>query len=93
MTCREASTSWKRTTAAIATDRRAARKAPTNLLPDEKKVYDAVAGAGGTIFQSELNEKAGMSKVKVTRILDKLEGKGLISRIRRGMTNVVIIKD
>ena len=34
-----------------------------------------------------------MTKVKVTRILDKLEGRGLVERKRRGMTNVVMLKN
>ena len=33
-----------------------------------------------------------MSKVKITRILDKLEASGLVERKRRGMTNVVMAK-
>jgi len=44
------------------------------------------------MFQSELVDENGYTKVKVTRILDKLEGRGLIERRRRGMTNVVILK-
>lgn len=62
------------------------------LDQDEKKVYQLLIENKGTIFQSELVEKSEFDKVKVTRILDKLEGKQLIQRMRRGMTNVVIIK-
>ena len=64
----------------------------SRLQGEEKQVIDLVVKSQGTIFQSELVDKTGLSKVKVTRILDKLEGKGLIERKRRGMTNVVIIK-
>ena len=69
------------------------KKVPKELLPDEKEIYNLVVASEGTIFQSTLTEKSGLSKVKITRILDKLEGKGLVTRIRRGMTNVVILKD
>jgi len=62
------------------------------LNVDEKKVLQGVISADGTIFQSELVEKIGFTKVKVTRILDKLEGKGVLERRRRGMSNVVILK-
>ncbi len=62
------------------------------LLPDEKIVLDLIIEEDGTIFQSSLVEKTDLSKVKVTRILDKLEGKDLVERKRRGMTNVVILK-
>jgi uncharacterized membrane protein len=62
------------------------------LKDDEKLLIEKIKESQGTIFQSELVEKTGMTKVKITRILDKLEGKGIIERKRRGMTNVVILK-
>jgi len=33
-----------------------------------------------------------LGKVKVSRILDKLEGKGLVETKTRGMTNVILLK-
>ena len=66
-------------------------KIKKTLSKEEMLVLDNVS-VEGTIFQSDLVEKTGMTKVKVTRILDKLEGKSLIERKRRGMTNVVILK-
>jgi uncharacterized membrane protein len=62
------------------------------LKQDEKLVFEKILESEGTIFQSDLVEKTGFQKVKVTRILDRLEGKGIIERKRRGMTNVVILK-
>jgi len=63
----------------------------SKLDVDEKKIFEKLLDSNGTIFQSELvNEE--LTKVKVTRILDRLEGQGLIERRRRGMTNVVILK-
>lgn len=62
------------------------------LKGDEKKISNIIKDGGGAMFQSELVEKTGLSKVKVTRILDKLEGKGLIERRRRGMSNLVLFK-
>lgn len=69
-----------------------ARKAAKALGGDESRVFDLVTQSGGMIFQNELVEKMGVSKVKITRILDKLEAKGLIERRRRGMTNVIVLK-
>jgi len=68
------------------------QKTINSLSGDEKKIYEAIVQAGGTLFQSEIMEKTEMSKVKVSRVLDRLEGKGLIERRRRGMTNTVILK-
>lgn len=62
------------------------------LETDEKNIVEKMIEAQGTLFQSDLVEKTGYTKVKVTRILDKLEGRGIIERKRRGMTNVVILK-
>lgn len=64
-----------------------------NLDNEEKKIYDLIKTADGSIFQSELVDKTGFSKVRVTRILDKLEGRKIIERKRRGMTNIVILKN
>jgi len=67
-------------------------KVTKTMTSEEKKIFNLVLEAKGAIFQSELNEKSEFDKVKVTRILDRLEGQGLIERRRRGMTNVVILK-
>jgi uncharacterized membrane protein len=68
------------------------QKVMSTLDQDEKNVLQKIIESQGTIFQSDLVDKTKFAKVKVTRILDKLEGKGLIERKRRGMTNVVILK-
>lgn len=62
------------------------------LGKDEKRVYDEIIASDGFIFQADLVKKTGYSKVKVSRILDKLEAKGIVERRRRGMANVVVVK-
>jgi len=62
------------------------------LSPDEKLVFEEIIANEGSVFQAELIEKTSLTKVKITRILDSLEGKGLVERKRRGMTNVVLLK-
>jgi uncharacterized membrane protein len=64
----------------------------SKLNKDEKIIIRSIEEEDGTIFQSNLVEKTGFSKVKVSRILDKLEGRQLIERKRRGMINVVVLK-
>jgi len=71
---------------------RGKKKRIKNLPEDEKKIYKSVDAADGAMFQSELVGKTKLSKVKVSRLLDKLEGKGLVERRRRGMTNLVLLK-
>jgi len=60
---------------------------------DERKVYDLIVNADGFMFQNDLIEKTGYSKVKISRILDKLELKGVVERRRRGMANIVVLKE
>ncbi len=62
------------------------------LNEDEKIIFGKILDAQGTIFQSEIVDKTEFNKAKVTRILDRLEGRGVVERRRRGMTNVVILK-
>lgn len=62
------------------------------LSTSERKVFELVLDDKGSIFQSSIVEKTGMTKVKISRVLDRLEGKGLIERKRRGMTNVVVLR-
>ena len=71
---------------------RTATHSLSSLDAEEKLMYNTILEAEGTIFQSELVDKLNFQKVKVTRILDKLEGKGLVERKRRGMTNVVVLR-
>ncbi len=68
------------------------QKIMKNLNKDEKFVLEKIIESEGTIFQSELVEKTKFTKVKISRILDRLEGKGLIEKRRRGMANIVILK-
>jgi hypothetical protein len=63
------------------------------LRGEEKTLYDLVASSDGVMFQSDLVDKSGLQKVKVSRVLDKLEAQGLLERRRRGMSNVVVLKN
>ncbi|MBI1936478.1 hypothetical protein HYS31_08680 [Candidatus Woesearchaeota archaeon] len=64
----------------------------SKLDEDEKKVYELVKGGNGSAYQSDLIKQTGFSKVKVTRVLDKMESKDILEKKRRGMTNIVVLK-
>ncbi len=68
------------------------QKIMKDMDEDEKKVLEGIIAEKGSIMQSGIVAKTGLTKVKVTRILDRLEGREIIERKRRGMTNVVILK-
>ncbi|MEK6910563.1 MAG: MarR family transcriptional regulator [Nanoarchaeota archaeon] len=63
-----------------------------NLKKEEKDIFNIIK-SNKAIFQADLIEKSGLNKAKITRILDRLEGQGYIERKRRGMNNIVILKD
>ncbi len=64
----------------------------SGLNKEEKQVMELLI-KDKAIFQSDLMERIGAGKVKITRLLDKLEAKQFIERKRRGMNNVVVLKD
>lgn len=63
------------------------------LEGNEKKVIEILQEENGAIFQGSLMERMGIGKVGITRLLDKLEAKQLIERKRRGMNNIVVLKN
>lgn len=68
------------------------RRTRENLPGDDRALFDAVAAAGGQVLQSDLVQNLGMSKAKVTRVLNRLEANGLLERRREGMGNRVVLK-
>jgi len=64
-----------------------------NLDKDEKQIISLLQQENGGMFQATLMEKMDIGKVKTTRLLDKLEAKQLIERKRRGMNNIVVLKN
>ena len=65
----------------------------SKLEKTEKEVMNLLLKSGKAMFQRDLMEKLEIGKVKMTRLLDKLEAKQFIIRKRRGMNNIVVIKD
>lgn len=64
----------------------------SKLNKEEKKIYNLLKENGGSMYQSDLVKETEFSKVKITRILDKMENKKIIDRKRRGMTNIVVLR-
>ncbi|HEX9913818.1 MAG TPA: MarR family transcriptional regulator [Candidatus Bathyarchaeia archaeon] len=58
---------------------------------DERVVLGLVVESGGSTFQSDLVERSGFSKGKVSLVLDRLEARGIIQRKRSGMTNLITV--
>ena len=63
------------------------------LLPDEKKVFDLLARSTDGLTQSKLTLESNLGKVKISRIVSKLEEKGIIDKHKYGATNKIFLKD
>ena len=63
----------------------------TPMTEDESRLYEMISEAGGEMLQMHIVSSEVFSKAKVTRLLDKLEKRGLVVRERHGMTNRVRI--
>ncbi|MCX9009983.1 MAG: MarR family transcriptional regulator [Candidatus Methanoperedens sp.] len=81
----------KKDTSAVPENKSTAVLAAALLEGDEKVLFQKIAD-GGMILQRELVLKTGFSEPKVSRLLDRLERRGLIIRQRNGMGNRVLIK-
>ena len=57
------------------------------LDEDERLLYTRLRDAGGAVLQKDVVAWGTFSAAKVTRLLDRLEAKGLVVRERHGMTN------
>lgn len=60
---------------------------------DDRMMFRAIVGSGGEALQKDLILRTGMSHAKVSRVLDRLEGKGLINKERYGSTNRIEISE
>ncbi|HUV62217.1 MAG TPA: hypothetical protein VMW71_08680 [Thermoplasmata archaeon] len=61
------------------------------LTGDERIMFKAVMDAGGAALQKDLIKSTKMSNAKVSRVLDRLQEKGVITKERHGSTNRVKI--
>ncbi len=62
------------------------------LKEDEAKVFHFLKQENTIVYQNKLARHLDLSKVKMTRILSRLEKKNLIVRERAGMTNIIKLK-
>jgi hypothetical protein len=63
------------------------------LKPDEKRVLDVLAANNGKYLQKYIRKDAGLSRLKVHRILSRLAERGVVSLQKSGNTNEVVLSD
>ena len=59
------------------------------ILPDEKLVIQSLEANGGELTQSELVKQTDLSKVKIHRIVKRLEEQGIVKKYPYGLTNKI----
>jgi len=64
----------------------------STLSDDEKKIFLFIKDHKEGVYQNHIVKEFTLTKVQATRLLDKLEGSGLVERKRRGLANVVRVK-
>jgi len=62
------------------------------LTGDERAMFKALMDSGGEALQKDLIKTTRMSNAKVSRVLDRLAEKGVISKERWGATNKIRIR-
>jgi uncharacterized membrane protein len=62
------------------------------LTGDERTMFKAIMDSGGEALQKDLILQTRMSNAKVSRLLDRLQAKGVVSKDRHGSTNKIRIK-
>ncbi|KCZ73312.1 putative membrane-associated protein/domain [Candidatus Methanoperedens nitroreducens] len=63
------------------------------LPEDLHGLYDIILGMGGRTTQKELRKKMAYSEAKVSLMLDDLEERGLIKKIKKGRSNIIITQN
>ena len=59
----------------------------------ERRALQVIRKRGGMMTQAELGRELGLSKYQVSRLVKRLEAKGIIERRRAGVTNVLILRN
>jgi uncharacterized membrane protein len=76
-------------------------QSPQNIIETKKmelpedlgNIYDTILKMGGRTTQKELRKKSAFSEAKVSLMLDDLENRGLIKKIKKGRSNIIIAEN
>ncbi len=58
----------------------------------ERRLYGLLVDSNGSLLQKNLVGLDGMSRATVSRLVDRLEKKGIVEKIRHGSTNMIVLK-
>jgi len=63
----------------------------SELVGIEARIIEELLKAGGALYQSELQEILGIPKSTLSMELTKLEARGAVIRVKRGLRNLVVL--
>ncbi len=63
------------------------------LKLEDKDILKKIIENGGEINQSSLSKSLNLDKVKISRIVSKMEKKNILKKEKNGMTNRLILKN
>jgi uncharacterized membrane protein len=75
------------------TERSQTAMAEKGLPDDLKDLYDLIIKTGGRTTQKDLRKKMSCSEAKVSLMLDDLENRGFIKKIKKGRSNVILAEN
>ncbi len=64
-----------------------------NLPDDLRELYDIILKKGGRITQKDLRKEVIYGEAKVSLMIADLEDRGLIKKIKKGRSNIIIVED
>ena len=67
-----------------------AETAHKELPEDLRNLYDTILKMGGRTTQKDVRKKMAHSEAKVSLMLDDLEDRALIKKIKKGRSNIII---
>jgi len=68
------------------------KEVKTGKLPqDLEKAIEIIKSQGGRTTQKEIRKEMNLSEAKISLMMDDLENRGLIKKIKRGRGNVIIL--
>ncbi len=62
------------------------------LTQSEQRIVDTIMENGGRILQNSLVNRENISKATVSRTVESLVAKGVITRTRKGVTNELVLE-
>ena len=66
------------------------RKPQITLQNDLQEIFDFIIAQGGRAQQKDIYHHFNYSEAKISLILDELEGRGLVKRIKKGRGNLIV---